>query len=145
MIQTFLNYYVYSGREEALKQAEELAAWNISHSTPLDWKYGGLPYSTIHNGKLGGAVDGDAIMTDKPAIMAGAYLRLFRTTGKQEYRKAAEQVANTLAKTQLPEGNWPFRVNPKTGEVREQYTSSVIYAVELFEQLDQTEQAEPLC
>ncbi len=121
----------------ALKQAEELAAWNILHSTPLDWKYSGLPYSTIHNGKLGGAVDGDAIMTDKPAIMAGAYLRLFRTTGKHEYRKAAEQVANTLAKTQLPEGNWPFRVNPKTGEVREQYTSSVIYAVDLFEQLDQ--------
>ena len=135
-IQTFLRYYVYSGKEEALKRAEELAAWNISHSTPLDWKYGGLPYSTVHNGKLGGSVDADAIMTDKPAIMAGAYLRLFRATGKQEYRKAAEQIANTLAQTQLPEGNWTFRVNPKTGEVREEYTSSAIYAIELFEQLD---------
>jgi hypothetical protein len=136
-IQTFLDYYVYSGKEEALKRAEELAAWNISHCTPLDWKYGGLPYSTLKNGKLGGSVDADAIMTDKPAIMAGAYVRLFRTTGKQEYRNAAEQIASTLAKTQLPEGNWPFRVNPKTGEVREGYTSSVIYAIELFEQLDE--------
>jgi hypothetical protein len=35
----------------------------------------------------------------------------------------------------LPEGNWPFRVNPKNGEVREVYTSSAIYAVMLFEAL----------
>ena len=134
---TFLAYYIYSGNPEALKRAEELAAWNISHSTPLDWKYGGLPYSTVQNGKLGGSADADAIMTDKPAIMGLAYLRLFRTTGKREYRRAAEQIANTLVKTQRLEGNWPFRVNPQTGAVREEYTSSAIYAVELFEELEQ--------
>ncbi|MGA2618937.1 MAG: hypothetical protein ABSF26_15105 [Thermoguttaceae bacterium] len=135
-IHAFLDYYIYSGNEESLRRAEELAVWNISHSTPLDWKYGGLPYSTVHNGKVGGSVDADAIMTDKPAIMAGAYLRLHRTTQKPEYLRAAEQIADTLTRTQMPQGNWPFRVNPKTGEVREEYTSSVIYAVELFEQLD---------
>ena len=136
-IQTFLDYYVYSGKEEGLKRAEELARWNMAHSTPLDWMYGGMPYSSVCNGKVGGSVDGDAIMTDKPAIMASAYLRLFRMTGKPEYRKAAEQIASTLARNQSPEGNWPFRVNPKTGEVSEEYTSSVIYAIELFEELDE--------
>jgi hypothetical protein len=135
-IESFLNYYVYSGDTTALRLAEELAAWNMAHSTRADWKYGNLPYSTVQNGKVGGGTDGDAIMTDKPAIMAGAYLRLYRMTRKAEYLEAAERIAVTLTKNQLPEGNWPFRVNPKTGAVREAYTSSVIYAVELFEQLD---------
>jgi uncharacterized protein YyaL (SSP411 family) len=82
-------------------------------------------------------VDGDAIMTDKPAIMALAMLELAGATGDARYRQAAEAVATTLASTQLPEGNWPFRVNPKTGEVREAYTSSAIYALMLFEALGQ--------
>ena len=134
--QGFLNYYVFSGNGEALSRAEELAEWNMAHSTPVDWKYGGMIYSTVSNGKLGGYSDGDAIQLDKSAIMAGAYLRLYRVTGKEQYLKAAQQIATTLAKTQQPEGNWPFRVNPQTGEVREAYTSSAICAVELFEQLD---------
>jgi hypothetical protein len=81
-------------------------------------------------------MDGDAIMTDKPAIMANAYLRLYQTTRKPEYLKAAQRIADTLVRTQLPGGNWPFRVEPRTGAVREPYTSSTIYAVMLFETLD---------
>lgn len=132
----FLNYYVYSGNREALNRAEELAEWNLTHSTPVAWKYAGLIYSTVSNGRPGGYVDGDTVQPDKSAIMAGAYLRLYRVTGKKKYLKAAQQIATTLAKMQLPEGNWPFRINPKTGKVQEAYTSSAIYAVELFEQLD---------
>jgi len=135
-IEMLISYYVYSGNPAAISRARRLADWNIAHSTPDDWLYGGLPYSTFTNGVPGGFVDGDAVMTDKPAITALAYLRLYETVGESKYPAAAKRVADTLAKNQSPEGTWPFRVNPKNGEVREPYTSSVIYAVMLFERLD---------
>ncbi len=75
-------------------------------------------------------------MTDKPAMMGLAYLSLYKATGIKKYLDASEQIALTLAKNQFPEGNWPFRVNPQTREIKELYTSSSIYAVQLFGQLD---------
>ncbi len=138
-ISAFLDYYEYSGRKETIKLAEDLADWNLAHSTPPDWPYGGLPYSTAVNGRTGASTDskdGDAIITIGTAGMAGNYLRLYRVTKKPQYLKGARQIADTLAKTQLPEGNWAFRVNPRTGEVKEKYTSAVISVIELFETLD---------
>ena len=134
-IRAFLAQWRYTGDPECLARARQLADWNLARRTPADCKFGSLFYSTAHKGKVGGSVDGDAIMTDKPAIMALAMLDLAGATGDGRYREAAEAVAATLAKTQLPEGNWPFRVNPRTGEVREAYTSSAIYALMLFEAL----------
>jgi hypothetical protein len=134
-IRAFLAEWRYTGDPACLARARRLADWNLQRRTPNDWTYGSLFYSTAHQGKVGGSVDGDAIMTDKPAIMALAMLELAGATGDAHYRRAAEAVAATLANTQLPEGNWPFRVNPKNGEVREVYTSSAIYAVMLFEAL----------
>ena len=134
-IRAFLARWRHTGDPECLARARQLADWNLARRTPADCKFGSLFYSTAHKGKVGGSVDGDAIMTDKPAIMALAMLDLAGATGDGRYREAAEAVAATLAKTQLPEGNWPFRVNPRTGEVREAYTSSAVYAVMLFEAL----------
>ena len=135
-IRTFIKYYEYTGDTLSLQKARNLADWNIAHSTPLEWAYGGMPYSTYYGGKSGGFRDGNSIMPDKAAIMGLAYLRLFKSTGDKKYYNASEKIAMSLAKNQLPEGNWPFRINPQTKEVKEQYTSSVVYAVELFDQLD---------
>jgi hypothetical protein len=44
--------------------------------------------------------------------------------------------AQTLHASQRPNGTWPFRVDPKTETVIEEYTSSVIYTVQLFEALN---------
>ena len=134
-IRALLAQWRYTNDGECLARARQLADWNLQRRTPADCRYGSLFYSTVHNGEVGGSVDGDAIMTDKPAIMALAMLELAAATGDARYREAATAVADTLARTQLPEGNWPFRVNPHTGEVREAYTSSAIYAVMLFEKL----------
>jgi hypothetical protein len=75
-------------------------------------------------------------MPDKAAIMALAYLDLHEATGEARFLAAAEKIASTLAARQRPNGTWPFRVDPKTEKVIEEYTSSVIYAVMLFERLD---------
>ena len=134
-IRAFLAHWRQTGDPACLARARQLADWNLARRTPADWRYGNLFYSTACAGKVGGSVDGDAIMTDKPAMMALAMAELADATADPRYRTAADQVAATLAKTQSPAGNWPFRVNPQTGEVREDYTSAAIYAVMLFEAL----------
>ena len=138
-IETLLACYVYSGDKQNLQYAKDLADWNIAHSTSVSFPYGGMPYSTFNKGKPGGFVDGLAIMTDKAAVMALAYLRLFILSGEKKYFDASYTIASKLSENQLPEGNWPFRVDPETRVVKEQYTSSVIYAIQLFEAIDKTE------
>ena len=137
MIRTFIGYWKYAKDARALEQAVKLADWNIAYSTPGDWPYGNLPYSTFQEKKPGGFRDKTGLMPDKAAIMALAYIELYKASGKARFLSAAEAIAQTLAKKQRPEGTWPFRVDPKTEKVIEEYTSSVIYAVMLFESLDE--------
>ncbi len=136
MIKTFIKYWKYSGNKQALKEAIKLADWNIAHSTPSEWAYGNMPYSTFEEKKPGGFLDKTGLMPDKAAIMALSYIELYKASHKSRFLKAAEAIANTLSKTQRPNGTWPFRVDPKTEKVIEDYTSSVIYAVMLFENLN---------
>ena len=135
-IRTFLAYWKYSGDNTSLREAIGLADWNIAHSTPADWAYGSLPYSTFQEGKPGGFRDKTGLMPDKAAIMALAYLRVHEATHEARFLQAAEAIGMTLSKKQRPDGTWPFRVDPRTETVIENYTSSVIYAVMLFETLD---------
>jgi len=134
-INTFINWYKYSGDKKAIDRAKDLADWNIKNATPLHYPYGGMPYSTFNKGKPGGFRDGEAIMPDKAAIMALAYLNLYKETKENKYLEASLFIAKNLADNQLSEGNWPFRVDPLTREVKEGYTSSVIYQIELFDEI----------
>jgi len=136
LIRTFIRYSNHSGDGRALAEALKLADWNIAHSTPGDWAYGNLPYSTYQEKRPGGFRDKTGLMPDKAAIMALTYVDLYRATHKPRFLKAAQAIAQTLADRQRPNGTWPFRVDPKTEKVIEEYTSSVIYAVQLFESLD---------
>ena len=136
LIRTFIGYWRYGKDARALAEAVKLADWNIAHSTPGDWAYGNLPYSTFQEKKPGGFRDKTGLMPDKAAIMALAYLQLHEATREARFLKAADAIGMTLSKRQRPDGTWPFRVDPKTEKVIEDYTSSVIYAVMLFEKLD---------
>ena len=136
-IRTFLGYWKYADNQRALEEAIKLADWNIAHSTPVDWAYGSFPYSTYEEKTPGGFRDGAGLMPDKAAIMALAYLGLHEASGQARFLQAAEAIAKSLSRQQRPNGTWPFRVAPKTKRVVEEYTSSVIYAVKLFEKLDE--------
>jgi len=135
-IRTFIGYWRYAKDERSLNEAVKLADWNIAHSTPADWAYGSLPYSTFQEKKPGGFRDKTGLMPDKAAIMALAYLHLHEATREARFLNAAEAIGDTLARRQRSDGTWPFRVDPRTETVFEEYTSSVIYAVLLFEKLD---------
>ena len=136
-IRTFLKYWKYADDPRALELAIRLADWNIAHSTPADWAYGSFPYSTFEHKKPGGFRDRSGLMPDKAAIMALAYLDLCEASGEARFLQAAEAIAASLSLQQRADGTWPFRVDPKTKKVIEEYTSSVIYAVMLFERLDE--------
>lgn len=135
-IRTFLGHWRLAKDRRSLDEAVKLADWNIAHSTPADWPYASLPWSTFQDKKPGGFKDKTGLMPDKAAIMALAYLDLHEATREARFLKAAQAIAETLAKRQRADGTWPFRVDPKTEKVVEEYTSSVIYAVMLFERLD---------
>lgn len=137
MIKTFVKLFNSSGDEQVLKEAIKLADWNITHSTPNDVAYANMPYSTLEEKKPGGFRDGSGIMPDKAAIMSLAYLDLYQASNEDRFLKAAEAIATSLVNNQRYNGTWPFRVNPKTKEIIEEYTSSVIYSVMLFEKLDE--------
>jgi hypothetical protein len=136
LIRTFIGYSKYANDQRPLKEAVKLADWNIAHSTPADWPYAGLPYSTFEAKKPGGFRDGSGLMPDKAAIMALAYLDLHEAGGEVRFRQAAESIGKSLSLRQREDGTWPFRMDPKTEAVIEDYSSSVIYAVMLFEKLD---------
>lgn len=136
MIRTLIGYANYANDSRALTQAIELADWNIAHSTPADYAYAYFPYSTYEKKKPGGFRDKTGLMPDKAAIMALAYLELYEATDEARFLAAAEAIAKTLSQRQRPDGTWPFRVDPKTERVIEEYSSSVIYAVSLFKKLD---------
>lgn len=135
-IKTFLKYWKDNKNPKALNEAIKLGDWNIANSTPADWAYGSMPYSTFEHKKPGGFRDGAGLMPDKAAILSLAYLDLYEATQKPRFLKAAEAIADTLSKRQHANGTWPFRVHPQTEKVVEEYTSSVIYAIMLFERLD---------
>jgi hypothetical protein len=53
-----------------------------------------------------------------------ALVKVYELTKGPKYLKAAEDMAETLIKTQLDDGSWPARVDGRTGEVISSYSSS---------------------
>jgi hypothetical protein len=135
LIEAFLNFYNYSGDPEAIRRAREVADWTIAHSTPADWKWPYLPWSTFTEGKPGGGEDKDNLQPDKTGYMGLAYTRLYEVTGDRTYLTAARNAANTITRMQGWDGSWPFRVNPQTGTVYQQYTAALFLNVAFLEKM----------
>ena len=138
-IRTFLRYHAYTGEQEWLLRARDLADWNIAHSTPPSDAYGNLPYSAHQDGKPTGSADQNSIETDKPAFLGTSYLALYESTGERKYLEAARKIAATLGPKQRPDGSWPFRVIPADGSVYEDLGGAPVFFVEFFEALQRHE------
>ena len=81
------------------------------------------------------------IETDKVAAAASAYVLMWKLSGRSVLMDAALACSAALVRN-IEHGNtnathspWPFRVFAETGTVREAYTSHVISAVRLFDEL----------
>ena len=120
---------------KAIALARELADFNIQYRTPANWKLPNVFYTTTVEGKMGGDKDRDTLIVTLTGLMGRSLLRLGLDQNEAKYVRAAVDNARCLLATQSPEGNWPFRVEPKTGRVDNAYTSSVILPVLLFDEL----------
>ncbi|MGV8847907.1 MAG: Ig-like domain-containing protein [Propionibacteriaceae bacterium] len=152
LIESALEYYQYSGNTAVLGFAQTMANQHLSRGMTLatdDWPKvpyasgdaGSLDYRGASYGNSTGVGDGAGYLEpDKVAELGHAWLLLYEATGNTSYLAAAVDAANALA-THVRAGTstespWPFRVNAQTGAIREQYSSHVISAIELFDELD---------
>lgn len=117
---------------EARRQAVQYGRWLLDHHLPDDWRCGGLAPSTVQDGAFGGWIEGESITLFRAARVGEAMLRLAAHTGDERYLARAVRIADVLVELQEPDGSWPFRVDPRTGEPTVGYTSAVITPIRLL-------------
>ena len=145
------KYYLYSGNSAVMQLAENVALWHLDHGMTLSTdKWALVPYSSGDPGSLtyGGSYWGNSngtgdgtgyLQPDKIGELGFAWLQLYKYDGNVRFRDAAIQSANILS-SNIRSGNvsqspWPFRVNAKTGVVKEDYCANVIGPIMLFDAL----------
>lgn len=154
LVDSAVLWFQFSGDHGAIDLARTAVDYQLAHgTTPEDWAWASVPYASAGAGDADyrGADDqwcdfcgrGDGIGViepDKVGELGFAYLQMFETTGDDRYRDAAVACADALAKhvrtgdeTHSP---WPFRVYAETNVIREEYSSNVIGAMNLFDELD---------
>ncbi len=146
-------WYQYSGDGAAVALVRRALDHQLAHgTTPASWDWASVPYASANPGDVeyGGADDawcdfcgrGDGagvIEPDKVGELGFAYLQMFELSGESRYRDAALACADALAR-HVREGDaahspWPFRVYAESNIVREDYSSNVIGAITLFDEL----------
>ncbi len=147
-------WYEFSGDRAAIDVARKALDHQIDHgSTPAGWDWAHVPYASSNAGdfEYAGADDswcdgcgrGDGagvIEPDKVGELGFAYLQMFEATADARYREAAQECADSLVKHVRPGDDlrspWPFRVRAETGVIREEYSSNVVGALTLFDELE---------
>jgi len=139
-IDAFIRLSIYTGDQEFIDRATDLAKWNIEKSTPDNYYYANMPISSWdikYTRKV--LADRNTIIPVLSALMGNSYLSLYRVTGDVQYYSAAEKIAKTMVKTQHSDGSWPFRVVPEDGKVWDSYGSGIVHAIEFLESMMQYE------
>jgi len=146
-------WYAFSGDRAAVDLVRTAVDHHLSHgTTPADWDWASVPYASSNPGDVDyrGADDewcdfcgrGDGvgvIEPDKVGELGFAYMQLFELTGDARYREAGIACGDALAR-HVREGDeamspWPFRVYAQTNVAREEYSSNVVGALMLFDEL----------
>ena len=145
MVEYALAWYAYSGDRRLAEVVTGLLDHQLAFGTTgPDDAWALVPYSSGEPGSLvyAGASPGAApgvIETDKVGELGSGYLRWYLFTGDPTYREAALRCAEALAANvrtgDADHSPWPFRVRARDGAVVEEYTSAVIGAIRLLDEL----------
>jgi hypothetical protein len=146
-------WYAFSGDDEAVRLVRRALDHQLDHgTTPRDWQWARVPYASAGAGDVDYAGADDAwcdycgrgdgigvIEPDKVGELGFAYLQFHELTGEDRYRDAAIACADALA-AHVRAGDderspWPFRVYAQTNVSREEYSSNVVGALSLFDEL----------
>ena len=121
---------------EALRLARVGADWALQHRQPDSSALPLFPYSTISKGKFGGQVEGSSVNLLRASWLAISFVDLYEATRHEPYLAYARHIADVTVKFQNADGSFPYRVDPVTGAVTEQYNCSAMEFVELVEKLE---------
>lgn len=122
-------------KDKALIMARHAADFLIRISTPKGSFYPYLP-PTYFGESWSARCQNDVVMMVYPGEIAMGYLDLYDATCDTCYFEAAERIATTFAKTQLPNGTWPIKVKPGTGEIVSKNDAIPIDVIRLFQRLN---------
>jgi len=147
------QWYAFSGDRRLLEASLKALDAELTHGTTLpSWDWPLVPFASADPGTLEyrGADDswcdfcgrGDGIGViepDKVAELGFAYIQAYEVTSETRYLNAAVACADALG-AHVRSGDtrrspWPFRVDAQTGIAREEYSSNVIAAIALFDEL----------
>jgi hypothetical protein len=142
-VTTLLKYYPYSGDADFIDLTRQMLDQLWDQRTPELYAWAGMPYASAHPGTgryFGARADGEyAIEPDKAAQVGRAFVDFYEMTGEQTYLDAGKRIADELVKHQRPgdasHSPWPFRVDVCDGRVIEEYSSHIVPAVRLFDEL----------
>ena len=134
----FRYYYPYTGDIRAMVPVKDFLDRMLMFPTPDDWAWPGM-VRTQDNDDPDGIYLDERIETDKAAMVGVAYMDFATFTGEEKYQAMADHIADLLMK-HLKEGSerespLPFRVNMRTGESEDAYTSDMIFVVEFFDKI----------
>ncbi len=142
-VETLIRYQAYTGETWFVEPVRSMLDRLIAYHTPEHYAWPGVPYASAEPGEgvyFGARADGHHVTEpDKVAQAALGYLRFFKLTGEERYLRQAEGCARVLAeKCQAGDdarSPWPFRVDVRDGTEVELYSSHVIAAIRLFDEL----------
>lgn len=143
-VETLVRYYAYSGDEDALRPIRLILDRVLDYHTPSDWNWSNVP-RTQDNSPDGEYTD-EVGEPDKMAMVGVADLKFFKLTGDKKYLDAARAIAKVIARRvtagDATNSPLPFRVNMKTGQILDPYTSHMIAPVLLFQEMIPLDAAE---
>jgi hypothetical protein len=136
-IDAFLAYAQRGGaqKQEALRLAKVCGQWALNHRQSPDAALSLFPFSTITKGEYSGGNEGDNVNLLRASWFGVSMVNLYRATGDKAYLEYARHIADVTMKFQKEDGGFPYRVNPLTGVVSEDYTPAAIEFVLLVDAL----------
>ena len=121
--------------ETAMKMAHVAADWALKNRLPDKGTMPLFPYSTIAKGQFGSSWETDNINLTRASWMGLGMVSMYEATKDEKYLDYARHIAQVTAKFQAPDGGFPYRVNFKTGAVKEAYCTGGIQFSLLVEAL----------
>lgn len=141
--ETLVRYYPYSGEDWCIDIVRTMLKRLIAYHTPATAAWPGVPFASAEpaaGSYFGARADGHYVTEpDKVAQAALGYVLFYKLSGEEEFLAPARHCADVLAE-KIGSGDgehspWPFRVDVRTGEVVEAYTSHVLPAIRLLDAL----------
>jgi hypothetical protein len=117
--------------------ARAIGDWLLMNRTPMTGAAPGMPWTAMREGKFEYSVDGKAINLSRGAHPGFGMLLLFQEIGERKYLEYAQHIAGIFLRFLRPDGGMPYRIEPATGQVVEDYTCGHVLVALFLEALDQ--------